>query len=342
MDQSDDQPDPFAGLEDWAKEAERRVRRESRRAGRGRLLPRAALIVVAVLGAVAVAAALPTVRSWLPGASAASTVAYPTASVPPGITVTTSQSAAPTDPFADTPAATYPKGAAGITLPPARAVTGFTEAQVAAALRQVRAAMIATHLDDRMLIGHDPATLLGMLAPNARAQIRGWFKTSDFDTLAVWIDPSVRLDPREQPRVSGRITYASVISDGLRTLRVTTNFVWVYAFDLPEDPLAVQHDETAWEFPSTRNLRAGDRGMWVRNTKGYSALIDCAAAAHGLLAPTRVPVAPQPNDTEDPKNYLRADHSLDIGDDCGTASRPSASVSPSSSASASGSGSRSA
>jgi hypothetical protein len=59
--------------------------------------------------------------------------------------------------------------------------------------------------------------------------------------------------------------------------------------------------------------------MWLINTKSYGALVDCTAAGKGLLAPTRMDSAPvaAPSNTEDPDNYLRADHSLDIGDDCG-------------------------
>jgi hypothetical protein len=143
-----------------------------------------------------------------------------------------------------------------------------------------------------------------------------WFHGVSFTRVATWIDPAVRLDPREQPRVSGRVTYASVVSGGLRTLRVTTNFIWVYAFAGPKHPLAAVHDEVHWEFPAAANLRAGDRGMWVGNTKSYSAWVDCAASYRGLLAPTRPEAAPRPSDSEDPMALLRADHALEIADDC--------------------------
>ena len=76
------------------------------------------------------------------------------------------------------------------------------------------------------------------------------------------------------------------------------------------------HDQVDWEFPATANLRAGDRGMWVANTKNYSAWVDCAASYRGLLAPTRPEVAPRPTGTEDPKDLLKADHPLEIDDNC--------------------------
>lgn len=305
-----DTPDPFTDLQEWAKKTERRVHRERRR----RLLAgRLPVVLVAVLALVAVALAVPAMRAMMPGDEPAE---YPTQRAADGVSATTSASAAPTDPFAGTPAAAYPKGEAGITLPAAKAVPGFTAKQVDAALRQVRQAMIAGRLDAGMLTGHDPEPFLTLLAPSQRAAIRKWFTKREFDTVATWIDPAVRLDPREQPRVSGRVTYASMLRDGRRELRVTTNFVWVYAFVGTERSLAVEHDEIQWGFPSTKNLRAADRGMWIGSTKGYVAWVDCAAAARGLLAPTRVGAAPDPARTEDPNAMLRPDHTLDIRGNC--------------------------
>jgi hypothetical protein len=268
---------------------------------------------------VLLAAAVPLVRSLLPSGSAATAgAAYPTQSVPGGISVVTSASAAPTDPFAGTAAATYPRGAAGITLPAAKAVRGFTRTRVGAALGQVRKALVAGRLERGMLVGHDPAAFLALLAPNDRDDVAKWFRSPDFTTVATWIDPAVKLDPAEQPRVSGRVTYTSRVVDGIQTLQVTTNFVWVYAFEGPEHPLAIAHDEIRWEFPSTRRLRSGDKGMWIAHTGAYMAWVDCAASAKGLLAPTRPETAPRPgpSEAEDQDAYLRTDHSIEITDDC--------------------------
>ncbi|MEV4512139.1 hypothetical protein AB0K00_24610 [Dactylosporangium sp. NPDC049525] len=322
--------DPFDGLEDWAKQAERRAKRADRRrrlravfrirSSRARSV---LFIASAVAAAVLLAAALPTIRTYLPGGSAysadssADSPLYPTQAVPSGVSATTTASAAPTDPFEGTPAATYPKGEAGITLPPATAVTGFTAAQVDAALQQVRKALVAARLDQQMLVGHDPAALLALLAPNSAKGIKTWFDGTEFSALATWIDPAAHLDPAEEVRVSGRITFDSAEVDGIQTLRITTNFVWVYAFTgNGRNPLAAEHDETRWDFPATGRLRAADKGMWVGAVKGYMAWIDCAAAGKGLLAPYRSGAGAQPGPTEDPDAYLKADHSLTIADDC--------------------------
>jgi hypothetical protein len=306
-----DQQDPFDGLEDWARKTEKRVRRE-------RWQRRGFWMLAVVVAALVVIAVVPGLRSAVAGNREASG-AYPTESVPSGISVTTTAKAVPTDPFAGSPAAHYPKGAAGITMPAATKVAGFSAAQVGAALKDVRAAMIAGRLDPQMLVGHKPDRFLSLLAPNSRKVIKGWFSGQDLSTVATWIDPAVRLDPAEPPRVSGRTTYRSLSVGGIQTLRITTNYVWVYAFEGPQHPLAAEHDQIDWDFPDTHDLRTGDRGMWLINTKSYGALVDCTAAGKGLLAPTRMDSAPvaAPSNTEDPDNYLRADHSLDIGDDCG-------------------------
>lgn len=275
------------------------------------------LVAVGVTTAIVVLVG-PSLRSWLAGAAGSGPATYPTQGVPDGVTVTTSARAGTIDPgdsFADTAAAQYPKGTAGITLPPAKAVKGFTAKEVDAALKKVRAALIAGRLDNTMLVDHKPAKFLAMLARDSADGIAAWFKTDDFSSVATWIAPSAKLDPEQQPRVSGRVTYASKMVDGIQTLRVTTNFVWAYAFLGPERPIAVIHDEVSWDFPDPDDVRSSDRGMWLGEAQSYMSMMDCALADKGLLAPGTVEAA-DPQDTTDPNAYLRPDHTLDVGDDC--------------------------
>ncbi|MEU8657920.1 hypothetical protein [Actinoplanes philippinensis] len=305
-----DAPDPFDGLQDWAHKTERKVRRERRRRLAARWVP---TVVVGVAAVVAIGFTVPAGWALLRDSSPA---AQPTPSRPDGVTATTTQTATPTDPFAGTPAASYPKGQAGITLPAARAVPGFTTAQVDTALQQVRKAMIAGRLAPGMLTDHRPDDFVALLAPSQRAPIRKWFTDRVHSNVATWIDPAVRLDPREQPRVSGRVTYAAATRDGRRMLRVTTNFVWVYAFEDTAQPFAVVHDEIQWDFFAPKNLHADDRGMWIGANRSYWAMMDCAAGDKGLLAPTRRLGAPAPGETDAPDDLLRPERSLDIHENC--------------------------
>lgn len=310
MNQHDDS-DPLASLEDWARKTERKVRRERRLGG---FVSKLRYVVMAGVAVALLVAAIPLVRSMWPAAEAAAPA--PTVSVD-GVTATTSASAKPTGPFDGTAAANYPIGTRGITLPPVKAVAGFTASEVTAALGHVRDALVAGRLDQDMLVDHKPDDFLGLLAPTSRTEISKWFISGEFGSVATWIDPKVKLDPLNQPRVSGRITYKSVVDDGIRTLRVTTNFVWVYAFqgDFLDRPLALKHDEIVWDFPSAKNLRTRDQGMWVGPATSYGAWLDCSVADKGLLAPT-----PKGGGTldqkEDQYSLAKPDHTLDIDDNC--------------------------
>ncbi|MEU4159439.1 hypothetical protein [Actinoplanes sp. NPDC026670] len=305
-----DAPDPFDGLHDWAAKTEKKVRRERlRRLVAGRV----PVVLVGLAALVALGFTVPAGLAMVRDRPAPA--AEPTRSPGDGVSGTIPENGSITDPFADTPAASYPKGAAGISLPAAKAVTGFSAAQVSAALQQVRRAMIASRLDSTMLTGHDPDELLALLAPNQRAGISKWFSDATYVNLATWIDPAAQLDPDHEPRVSGRMAYTSRVRDGLRELRITTNFVWVYAFEGVDRPIAVIHDEIEWTLPAPKNLRADDNGLWVGKVRSYLGMVDCAAAEKGLFGPTRFG-APGPAPSEDPEELLRADHPLEIEENC--------------------------
>ncbi|GAA2882966.1 hypothetical protein Acy02nite_05320 [Actinoplanes cyaneus] len=309
MNQHDDS-DPLASLEDWARKTERKVRRQRRLGG---FAAKLRYVVMAGVAVALIVAAIPLIRSvWPEGKTAAAPA--PTID---GVTATTSASAKPTGPFDGTAAASYPIGTQGITLPKATAVTGFTAVEVGAALKRVRDALVAGRLDQDMTVDHRPDDFLALLAPSSRTEVSKWFASGDFGSVATWIDPKVKLDPANQPRVSGRITYKSVVDDGIHTLRVTTNFVWVYAFqgEFLDRPLAVKHDEIVWNFPATKNLRTDDRGMWVGAANSYGAWLDCDGARRGLLAPTPKGGGTV-TQTEDQDSLAKPDHALDIGDNC--------------------------
>jgi hypothetical protein len=305
--------DPFGGLDDRAKETERKARREVRKPRRPKRDPRDfwGIVLAVVVGGLVLVAVIPHPKSWLPSGDE-------TQAVPSGITVTTTESGKQASPFTGTPAEAYAVGEKGISLPKATAVTGFTATEVGASLRKVRTAMVATRLDQTMLVAHDPKPFIAMLSPGQHDEMAGWFRDTRFDSLATWISPAVHLDPSERPRVSGRVTYASHKVDGIQTLQITTNFVWVYAFTGTDRSLATVHDEVRWEFPKSATTVPEDRGLWVAQVQGYRFGVDCAAAKQGMLAPTPQTelTDPGPGPTEAEENYMRTDHTLDIDDNC--------------------------
>jgi hypothetical protein len=211
---------------------------------------------------------------------------HPTASVPSGDTATSDATAAPTEPFQGTPAATYPEGDAGITLPSAKAVTGFTKAQVTAGLQKVKAALVATRLDPKML-GGDNSALIAMLAQDARTSITKDFASGQFFSYATQVAPGYALTS-DKIRVKGRVTFRATKEGDIRLLEVITKFVWVYPFTgelkEPGDHLVIVQDEVHWVIPVDADVEKSSRGLWINSAESFASNIDCALLDKSLLA----------------------------------------------------------
>ncbi|MDK0524412.1 hypothetical protein [Streptomyces sp. ML-6] len=72
------------------------------------------------------------------------------------------------EPFRGSPAARWADGAAGITVPPARATGWMDAAQVERALRQGRDFLVAAGLDSRVLRGERPTKAIALLNPHQK------------------------------------------------------------------------------------------------------------------------------------------------------------------------------
>ena len=66
----------------------------------------------------------------------------------------------PAKPYANTPAANWGNGADGITLPTPVAVGDFSAQQVGAAEAAAKQVLVAGHLDNQVLVDHDPSAFL--------------------------------------------------------------------------------------------------------------------------------------------------------------------------------------
>jgi hypothetical protein len=196
--------------------------------------------------------------------------------------------ASPESAFFDTPAATYPAGEAGITVPEAKGVTGFTSAQVQSALSKVKQGLVAARLDPAMLTTHDQAVLVGLLAPDDQANVRADFDKKRFFVYATEIAPGHEL-ATEPVRVRGTMTYQAATHDGVRMLEVVTNYVWVYPFvgpaGAPGDRLVVVHDRVTWAFPLEADVASGSRGMWIYGADGYVSNMDCSLLDQSMIGP---------------------------------------------------------
>jgi hypothetical protein len=279
--------------------------------------------VLAVLAILACAGGFGTVfvvgfRTYWAGGSEP----YPTAEHPSGTFATsTAGASAAGGPFAGTPAHTYPEGAAGITLPPARATGDFTAKQVADALASVKRALVASHLDEATLVEGNAEAFIALLAIDSRADIHAEFVDGTASGYSARIAPGARLT-EHQPRVSGRMTYSATTDpDGIRIIQVTTNFVWVYSFvpaDITDPGLVIMHDEIVWEVPHPDDVRLRSAGLWLTEWEGYVSNMDCTAADQGYLAPAGPDdlVAPGPGSDEDPDAVFDPERAVEIEDTC--------------------------
>src|SRR5262245_48811054 len=270
-----------------------------------------------ILILVVVVVAKTGVRSFLDGLGSNS---HPTTAPPSGISATSENTAAPTGPYEKTPAAEYPEGEAGITLPTASAVPGFTKSQVAANLQKVKQGMIAARLDPAMLTAHDTSKLLGLLAPETRSHIKkSYFHKTDFFFLATQIAPGYTLTS-DPIRSKGRVTFRGKKDNGVRLLEVITNFVWVYPFSgelkEPGDHLVVMHDEVTWVFPADNDVEKNSRGMWIDGAEAYASNIDCDLLDKSLLALGKPKVVPLGSGNQDDDAAFDPNGSLDIKSTC--------------------------
>jgi hypothetical protein len=199
----------------------------------------------------------------------------------------------PNHPFADSPAASWPDGAAGIVPPAAAPVGGFTAAQVTDAMRQVREVLTASRLDRRMVVDHDPSAYLGTLAADARRQLEPLFDNgheAEVQSLVSLAAQGTRLLP-VQPKVTGSMSARPGDLPG--ELVVHTNYVFVYAFN-PDaldrivdlmDILVVVRADVDYVLRTGNRWTPGSQGWWYGAASGYAYSIACDAYHKGYLAP---------------------------------------------------------
>ncbi|MGS2614635.1 hypothetical protein ACVCAH_08910 [Micromonospora sp. LZ34] len=191
----------------------------------------------------------------------------------------------PRDLFAGTPAASFPKREDAVVLPAATAQGPFTAAQVRAALESVRAALVQSRLETNMLVG-DVEPFLARLAPDARKQLRPHFEDGSF------LHYATRMESRSgwefDIRAQGRIAYRATRIEGIRLLEVTTEFVWVYSFDVarkapPGAGLVAIRDRVVWHVPHPSDVPAAGRGVWLASARAVTWNADCGWLGDGWV-----------------------------------------------------------
>lgn len=214
-------------------------------------------------------------------------------------------------PYDSTPAADWADGADGVATPSAKAVNGFSPEQVKTATEQVRDVLVASRLDRRMLIDHDPEGFLAKLAPDARRQLSPLFgrgREPEVQSLVSMVAKGSALLPVE-PKVDGEM---SVRRGDAGELVVHTNYVFVYAFQ-PEGPtrlvdamniLVVVRADVDYVLRDGDKWTPGSQGLWYGTATGYAYSIGCDAYRHGYLAPAVTERAVTANPNREPSTYF--------------------------------------
>lgn len=306
--------------ERWAKKAEKRAFRQIRKArakarGKGLRPPRAGtftepvpaervirartivLVVVVLVGSLLVAK-----HPWTGNPSAAQDT-------------TVTPRVQPLDlahPFALTPAAHWSDGEDGIQPPVAKPEGRYTATQVATALRQTKAVLVAAHLDPKLLFNHDTSGYLALLAPQARAQEGQLLDRQPGIGRVTFLAKGFQLLP-VPVKVNGSMS-AAVSGDG--GLVVHTNYVFAFPF-APRDPrditepwqiIAVQH--------VVEDFDAADDGLYVASSDGYTSFIACTSMDRGYVAPVYSEPTMDAPDGHRPAFYYDPRSPVDLPDGC--------------------------
>jgi hypothetical protein len=273
---------------DWQRHAEKEawtdLRRNRRRARRGRRLAIFAVVLVVLAGAgyAFYRWGKTTTEQYTGGPAAASG------------SIAAATTTAPTDlpdfahvdlskPFDNTPAQGWAEGIAGLTVPAATKVGGFSAQQVSSALDQVKQAIAVAQFDSGTLVGHNPEKYLALLAPDARADIR-----AQAASYLTYLADGFHLLPA-QPRMTGSVT---VRPGAAGELVLHADYVVAYAFDPGSTQIYGPGDmEPFIRVAADYVLRTGSHwettshGLWVDHFDPYQSDIACAAAKARRLAP---------------------------------------------------------
>ncbi|MFJ5137958.1 hypothetical protein [Streptomyces sp. NPDC088707] len=172
------------------------------------------------------------------------------------------------EPFRGSPAVRWADGAAGITVPAARATGWMSKAQVEKALRQTRDFLVATSLDPAVLRGERPTEAVALINPQQKdvkdylAAAFGTPTTEENDPLLLFsrFDPSHARLAGDVVKTRGRMTFR----EGDRgALQVTTDVTYVYPVvqaaggDEVVRTIARREVVVSWDDPSKVITEAG-------------------------------------------------------------------------------------
>jgi hypothetical protein len=195
----------------------------------------------------------------------------------------------PADPFAGTTADQWADGAAGIVVPAAGPVGGFSRAQVTAAYETTRQLLIAANLDGRTLLGGAPAAFAKLLAPAQRAVFNaglnktGVTKSGYPVSTRAWVAsfaPGSTELIGDVIKVHGTMSARAARGSGDAVLAVDVNYLFSYAVEPPNDPSDWTRvtDHVYGTFDFTLSHGGGALEPWDRVAITNSGIHGCGTA----------------------------------------------------------------
>lgn len=133
-------------------------------------------------------------------------------------------------PWAGSPALSWPAGADAIVLPPAQATGTFSQDQVAAQLQTVKKLLVAANLDPATVAGGTPQAALDLMDRQERVKAEAALAhPTDADDPTAWFsrfNPRTAIPVGNVVKVQGHTTFEG---DGDHGLLVHTDYTFVYA-----------------------------------------------------------------------------------------------------------------
>ncbi|MEV6859691.1 hypothetical protein AB0M44_01595 [Streptosporangium subroseum] len=146
-------------------------------------------------------------------------------------------------PFEGSPAKDYADGVQGLVMPAAKATGGLSRKDVATALQRTRDMLKASHLDHKTLMGGKPTALIKLLQPQARMEFLKYLdrkktKKNAFNSR-YWVTslaPKAAELATDVIKVKGRTKYSAFREGSKSGVRITVNYLFVYAIHRPGRP----------------------------------------------------------------------------------------------------------
>ncbi|USX48592.1 hypothetical protein [Lentzea sp. HUAS12] len=199
-------------------------------------------------------------------------------------------------PFAGTPAEQWADGEKGIVAPD-------QNPEYAAGYEAARKALVAGHLDPKVIADHDLEPLLGMMSPETRdmlATSSGSISLTRLKKGSTLLPNGIKVDGRMWP---GRDEHGRPV--------VHTSYRFAYAFDPGDQKSLLDQYEIVALQRADVDYQLVDGRIWLPKVDGFVYSMGCQAAKEGFLAPMFSEKRFRPTTTQSPEDDRKPEEWFD-------------------------------